>query len=99
MKRIPIEDSKLNLQQLVQIAQEQPVVLTQNGAPVAGVLEVDDGEFEAWSLAQNPDFIAMIERFRERGRREGAIPLDELRRRWNTPKGASKSVGHKKRNS
>jgi len=81
MKRIAIEDSHLNLQDLVQMAEVEPVVLTRNGTPVVGVLEVDEAEIEVWSLGNNPSFLAMIERFRERGRREGGIPLEEVRRR------------------
>ena len=93
MKRIAIEDPKLSIQELVQMAEAEPVILTRSGTPVVGVLEVDQAEIEAWSLGGNLDFIAMIERFRERGRREGRIPLEEVRRRCGVAKGASNAVG------
>jgi hypothetical protein len=45
-----------------------------------------------WSLGGNPDFLAMMERFRDRGRREGGMPLAEVRRRLGIPKGTSGRV-------
>jgi antitoxin (DNA-binding transcriptional repressor) of toxin-antitoxin stability system len=92
MKQIAIEDSNLNVQELVQMAEAEPVILTRNGTPVVGVLEVDEADIEAWSLGSNLDFIAMIERFRERGRREGGIPLEEVRRRWSIHREADSAI-------
>jgi hypothetical protein len=68
------------------------VVLTRKGVPILGVVGVDEAEVEAWSLGSNPDFLAMMERFRERGRREGGMPLAEVRRRLDIPKGASRTL-------
>ena len=92
MKRVAIEKSDLTLEQLAQIAESEPVILTRKGAPVLGVVSIDEADLEAWSLVSNPDFLAMIERFRERGRREGGIPLDEVRRRLNvSPKSTKRA--------
>ena len=92
MKRVAIEKSHLTLEQLAQIAESEPVILTRKGAPVLGVVSIDEADLEAWSLGSNPDFLAMIERFRERGRREGGIPLDEVRRRLNvSPKSTKRA--------
>jgi hypothetical protein len=74
MKRSAIESCYLSIQELARIAETEPVVLTREGIPVFGVVGVDEAEVEAWSLGSNPDFLAMMERFRERGRREGGIP-------------------------
>ena len=81
MKRIALETSALTIQQLARIAESEPVVLTRKGVPVLGVVGIEEADLEAWSLGSNPDFLAMIERFRAHGRREGGIPLDEARRR------------------
>jgi hypothetical protein len=89
MQRIAIEDCNLSVQELVQIVETEPIVLTREGMPVLGVVGVDAGDVEAWSLGSNPDFLAMMERFRERGRREGGIPLAEVRRRLGISQGAS----------
>jgi hypothetical protein len=85
MKRIAIEGSNLSLQELAKIAETEPVVLTREVTPVLGIVGVDEADVEAWSLGSNPDFLAMMERFRERGRREGGIPLAEVRRRLGIP--------------
>ena len=89
MKRIAIEGCHLSIQELVKMAETEPVVLTREGTPVLGVVGVDEADVEAWSLGSNPNFLAMMERFRERGRREGGIPLAEVRRRLGIPRGAS----------
>ncbi len=74
MKRIAIESCHLSIQELVKIAATEPVILTREGNPVLGIGGVHEAEVEAWSLGSNPDFLAMMERFRDRGRREGACP-------------------------
>ena len=89
MKRIAMEGCNLSIQELARIAENEPVVLTREGTPVLGVIGIDEAEVEAWSLGSNPDFLAMIERFRERGRREGGISLAEVRRRLDIPKGST----------
>jgi hypothetical protein len=43
-------------------------------------------DVEAMSLGDNPGFMAIIERSRERYRKEGGIPLEEVRRRLGTEK-------------
>jgi hypothetical protein len=88
MKRIAIEEYTLSVQDLVQIAEAEPVVLTRQGTPVLGVVGVDEGEVEAWSLGSNPHFLALMERFRERGSREGGIALEEVRCRLGIARGA-----------
>jgi hypothetical protein len=62
------------------------VILTRQEKPVLGIVGVDEAEVEAWSLGSNPDFLAMMERFRDRGRREGGVPLAEVRRRVDIPR-------------
>ena len=88
MKRIAIEECTLSVQDLVQIAEAETVVLTRQGTPIVGIVGVDESEVEAWSLGSNPDFLALIERSRERGRREGGIALEKVRCRLGIPRGA-----------
>ena len=63
------------------------MILTREGNPVLGIVGIDEAEVEAWSLGSNPDFLAMMERFRDRGRWEGGVPVAEVRRRLGIPKG------------
>src|SRR5215510_2021103 len=90
MKRVAIEKSDLTLEQLAQLAESEPVVLTRKGAPVLGVVGVEEADVEVWSLGSNPNFLALIERFRERGRREGGLPLAEVRRQLGVPRKTSR---------
>jgi hypothetical protein len=46
---------------------------------------MDESDFEAYSLAHNPKFAELIERFRERARREGTVPLEKLERDLKLP--------------
>jgi mRNA-degrading endonuclease RelE of RelBE toxin-antitoxin system len=68
LKRIAIESCNLSVQERAKIAETEPVILTREGDPVLGIVGVDEAEVEAWSLGSDPDFLAMMGRFRERGR-------------------------------
>jgi hypothetical protein len=81
MKSIPVEGRTVTAKELIKMAKSEPVVLTQRGQAVCAVVEVDDLDLEAWSLGNNPQFLALLERSRERLRKEGGIPLEEVRRR------------------
>ena len=85
MKRIAIESCNFNIQELAKIVETEPVILTREGNPVPGIVGVDAAEVEAWSLGSNPDLLAAMERFRERGQREGGVPLAEVRRWLDIP--------------
>jgi hypothetical protein len=89
MKRIAIESCSLSVQELAKLAETDPVILTREGNPILGIVGVDEVEVEAWSLGSNPDFLALMERFRGRGRQEGGISLAEVRRRLGIPQGTS----------
>ena len=81
MKRVALEKTDLTVQELARMAEAEPVVLTRAGVPVAGVVGMKKLDREVWALGSNPEFLALIERSRARGRREGGVPLAEARRR------------------
>jgi hypothetical protein len=85
MKRIALESCSLSVQELATLAETEPVILTREGNPILGIVGVDEAEVEAWALGSNPEFLALMERFRGRGRQEGGIPLEEVRRRLGIP--------------
>jgi hypothetical protein len=89
MKRIAIESCSLSVQELAKLAETDPVILTREGNPILGIVGVDEVEVEAWSLGSNPDFLALMERFRGRGRQEGGISFAEVRRRLGISQGTS----------
>jgi len=92
MKRVAIEKTALTIQQLARMAESAPVLLTRAGVPVVGVVSVKGADLETWSLGSNPEFLALIARFRERGRREGGVPLAEVRRRLSSPRKTARAT-------
>jgi len=80
MRQIDIENNNFSLRQLVELASSEPVVLMENGVPRVALVGVDEDTIESFALSNNPDFLAIIERSRESYRRNGGIPLEELRR-------------------
>ena len=59
----------------------RPVVVTVKGKPAYAVIRVSQSEIEDFNLANNPEFIDIIERSRARLAAEGGISSQEMRRR------------------
>jgi PHD/YefM family antitoxin component YafN of YafNO toxin-antitoxin module len=62
------------------LAQTEPVIVMRQGTPFFALIPLDEFDYETWTLSENPDFMALIERARERYRQEGGVPLTEVRR-------------------
>jgi hypothetical protein len=77
---VALEKSKLSLQDVADMAQSGPVILTRNGKPLAAVKDMSGSDWEAVALANNPKFIALIEKSRRAHQEEGGIAIEELRR-------------------
>jgi prevent-host-death family protein len=62
MKIIPIAQINVPLKNYLQQAEGEPIVITENGKPVAVMtLIVDPDELERFLLARNPKFMKLIE--------------------------------------
>ncbi|HKP53323.1 MAG TPA: hypothetical protein VJ183_11815 [Chloroflexia bacterium] len=81
MKTIKLEDATASLATYARDIDGEPVVLIEDGKPVAALLPIDNADMETVSLSTNPKFIAIIERARARWRAEGGISTEEMRRR------------------
>jgi antitoxin (DNA-binding transcriptional repressor) of toxin-antitoxin stability system len=81
MKTIEIADARESLGQYVGHAEDLPIVVTDQGRPVAALLAVPNADMETVSLSTNAKFLSLIERSRERQGREGGISSSEMRRR------------------
>lgn len=66
--------------------EDEPVVVTVSGRPVAALVAVSNVDAETISLSTNPKFLAILERSRARERREGGISTKEMRRRLGLKK-------------
>jgi hypothetical protein len=75
MKTMPMEDATLD--PCVAEAQQERVILTRNGHPIALVMSVDGMDEEQIRLSSSPEFWALME---ERGRQK-TITREEPERR------------------
>lgn len=90
MKTLAVERATAPLSEYVRAVAKGPLLLTVRGRPVAALLDVRDVDTESLSLANNPRFVAIIERSRARLRAEGGIPLAEVRREFGLPASAAR---------
>jgi len=85
MKTLEMAEATAPLAQYARNAAKEPLVLTEDGKPIAALVSVEDADWESISLSTNPKFIALIERSRARQRAEGGISPAEMRRRLSRP--------------
>ncbi len=78
MKTISDREAQGNLQQVLDSAQEERVVITRNGKPAAVVLGLDAYDAEDLQLAGSREFWRMIEQRRNEG---SSISLAEAKAR------------------
>jgi prevent-host-death family protein len=77
MKRVSVADVKARFSTYLKESQEEPVIVTRNGRPVALLLAVtDEDELERLMLAHSPKFQAIVEKSRRQIEETGGIPHD-----------------------
>ncbi len=79
MKVVPVEKAGVTVTELAAMAKSGSVILTRNGKPIAAVKDLSGSDWETVSLANDPKFIALIERSRESYRQQGGVLLSDLR--------------------
>ena len=57
------------------------VILFKDGQPKYLLGGIDDFEWEVFSLSRNQSFLDYLEQARQRGKREGTIPIEEVQQR------------------
>jgi hypothetical protein len=80
MKLVPVETTKLTLPDIAELAKAGTIVLTRRGRPLATAKSVAGSDWESVALANNPDFIAIIEESRRSYREEGGLSFEEVRK-------------------
>src|SRR4051794_19095167 len=85
MKAIDVAEAATLLAKYTVDPNQEPVILTLKGKPVAVVLPAEGGDVESISVGLNPQFNALIERSRRRTETEGVISEEEIRRRHGLP--------------
>ena len=80
MKVLPVEKTDLTVPAVAEMAKQGTVILTRNGRPLAAVKDLSQSDWETVSLANNPQFVAIIEASRRSYRKAGGIPAEEIRK-------------------
>jgi len=80
MKTKTVEISDTTLKELAHLTEAEPIIAMHEGTPAYAIIPLDEFDYETWALSENEDFMAIIERSRERYRQEGGVPLDEVSR-------------------
>jgi len=79
MKIASVADVKANLSAYIKASEDELVVITKNGKPVAVLLRMeDDDELERLALAYSRRFQAILHEAREQIRMTGGIPHDDF---------------------
>ena len=80
MKTVEVDEAIQTLGECAREVGAGPLVVTQQGKPVAVLLALDNADLEAVSLSTNPRFLELIERSRLRLAQEGGLSSEEVRR-------------------
>jgi hypothetical protein len=85
MKVIALEQTDLSVAALAELVQKGTVILTRKGKPLVAMTDLRGSDWEAVSLANNPQFLALIEAARREYREKGGTSLDEIRKEVGLP--------------
>ena len=79
MKIASVADVKARFSQFIKASEDELVVITRNGKPVAVLLSVDeDDDLERLALAHSRQFQAIVNGAMERVKATGGIPHDQF---------------------
>jgi len=83
MKVVERADATRSLADYAAEIESGPVVVTNQGQPVAALVPIENADLETVALSTNRQFLDLIERSRARVRAEGGISSEEMRRRFS----------------
>jgi len=86
MKKIELTEATKPLAEYVKEMDGQSVMIMYKGVALAALVPLDNADYETVALSTNPEFIAMLERSRARGRKEGGISTEEMRKMFEDDK-------------
>jgi hypothetical protein len=85
LKTLDIAKASALLAKYIADPDQEPVILTRKGKPLAILLPAQGGDVETISLSLSSVFHAIMERSRESYYQEGGIPIEEIRREFGLP--------------
>jgi len=83
MKTLELSEATATLAEYADELGSEPVILTNDGVPVAALISLENVDLETIALSTNPQFIELIERSRVRHKTEGGTSSADMRRRLN----------------
>ncbi len=81
MKTMTVFEAKNNFSRALQIAEEDVVVVTRRGKPVAAIQSITEDDLEDLLLERSEAFWKMI----ERARKGKSMSIDEVRKKLRVP--------------
>ncbi len=85
MKTLELKKATKTLANYAKSVDREAVLVLRNGKPMAVLSSARGMDAESISLANNPRFLAVIEKSRARHKAEGGISTEEVRRRLGIP--------------
>lgn len=80
MKVLEIDTATSSLEKYARKVKKQPIIVTKNGRPFAGLVALKNADMETMKLSTNPRFMDLIDRSRERHKTQGGMTRNEVRR-------------------
>jgi hypothetical protein len=80
MKVLEINAATSSLEEYARNITKEPIIVTENGKPLAALVALTDSDMETVSLSANPRFMRLIARSRTRYEAEGGISAAKVRR-------------------
>jgi len=81
MKTVELMEATAPLSEYAQNIDQEPVILTLDGEPVAALISLEKIDLETIILSNHPEFLRLIERSRARQKAEGGISSENMRQR------------------
>lgn len=82
MKIAPLTDVKEQFPSYIDDSKKSPVIVTDNGKPVAMIVAIEeDDDLDSLLLAHNPRFLQLLEESRQHVRATGGLSLAEFRQK------------------
>jgi antitoxin (DNA-binding transcriptional repressor) of toxin-antitoxin stability system len=86
MKTLEIDQATAPLADYARDLENEPVILTRDGNPIAALTSLENVDWETISLSTNPKFIALIERVRDQQTAESGYSSEEVRQMFGLQK-------------
>lgn len=85
MKSVELAKATAPLAEYARDIGKEPLILMADGKPVAALVAIENADLETVTLSTHPQFLALIERSKDRQKSEGGISSTEMRRRLSLP--------------